>query len=124
MYRSGFLPSRTSPVESLLSVFFFCLNYLTPDSHYNFCRLTKIVSSANKFAYGYVSFGLPALSNISCRVFAIGFLFCPNYLTPTLTTIFLLNYCKPKKNCLLNSAPFSLYSLLALSPASLAFTSR
>ena len=62
-----------SRVRVSLSAFLFCPNYLTSDSHYNFCRLTKIVSSANKFAYGYVSFGLPVLTNISCRVFAIGF---------------------------------------------------
>ena len=60
--------------SSSLAIGFFILSKLpSADSHYNFCRLTKIVSSANKFAYGYVTFGLPALTNISCRVFAIGF---------------------------------------------------
>ena len=60
--------------SSSLAIGFFILSKLpSADSHYNFCRFTKIVSSANKFAYGYVTFGLPALTNISCRVFAIGF---------------------------------------------------
>ncbi len=86
-YVSFGLPALTNISCRVLAIGFFILSKLpSADSHYNFCRLTKIVSSANKFAYGYVSFGLPALTNISCRVFAIGFLFCLNYLTPTLTT--------------------------------------
>ena len=111
--------------SSSLAIGFFILSKLSSaDSHYNFCRLTKIVSSANKFAYGYVSSGF--LPSRTYPVESRYRLFYFAQITICRLSLQFLSfvYCKPKKNCLLNSAPFSLYSLLALSPASLAFTSR